>query len=66
VIHRAITILLIARDGKAPVWTWIIVGSLYLLGMGLFALLGGLASAGEAFRQWGESHAAKRHLSPSS
>jgi hypothetical protein len=48
-------------------WSWIIIGALYLLGMGILNLLGGLGSAGEAFRQWGESHAAKkRHLSPSS
>jgi hypothetical protein len=48
-------------------WTWILIASLYLLGMGLFRLLGGLGSAGEAFRRWGESVSHReRTLSPSS
>ena len=33
---------------------------LYLLGMGMFALLGGLGAAGEAFRRWGEATARRR------
>jgi hypothetical protein len=46
---------------------WIIIVSLYALGMGLWALLGGLSSAGEAFRRWGESVSQReRSLSPSS
>jgi hypothetical protein len=33
---------------------WIVIGVLYVLGMAFFHVLGGLASAGEAFRRWGE------------
>jgi hypothetical protein len=48
-------------------WSWIIVGVLYLLGMGLFQLLGGLGAAGEGFRRWGESASALRNrTSPTS
>lgn len=39
---------------------WFIIGSLYVLGFGFFALIGGLGSAAEAFRSWGESAAARR------
>jgi hypothetical protein len=39
---------------------WLIVGLSYTLGFGLFAVLGGLSSAGEAFRSWGESVATRR------
>jgi hypothetical protein len=39
---------------------WMIIALLYAFGMGIFSLLGGLSSAGEAFRRWGESAAAKR------
>ncbi len=46
-------------------WNWIMVGSLYLLGMGIFSLLGGLGAAGEALQRWGESVAHhKRTVSP--
>jgi hypothetical protein len=34
-------------------------------GPGLLSLLGGLGSAGEAFRRWGESAAARRERAPS-
>jgi hypothetical protein len=34
---------------------WILIASLYLLGMGVLTLLGGLGSAGEAMQRWGES-----------
>jgi hypothetical protein len=32
---------------------WIVVGLLYSAGFAVLALLGGLASAGDAIRQWG-------------
>jgi hypothetical protein len=35
-------------------WNWILIGSLYVLGMGVLTLLGGLGSAGEALQRWGE------------
>lgn len=40
---------------------WIVIVVLYALGMGLFAVVGGLRSAGAAFRTWGEAVAARRH-----
>jgi hypothetical protein len=36
-------------------WTWIITGGLYVFGMGMLSLLGGVHAAGDAFRRWGES-----------
>jgi hypothetical protein len=48
-------------------WNWIMVAALYLLGMGFFALVGGVRAAGDAFRRWGESAShRRRRLSPSS
>lgn len=38
---------------------WLLIGSLYMLGMGILALLGGLGSAGEALQRWGKF--ASRH-----
>jgi hypothetical protein len=39
---------------------WIVVGLLYLAGIGFFRLIGGVASAGEAFRRWGNAHAVRQ------
>ncbi len=33
----------------------VIVLALYLLGVGFFAVLGGIRSAADAFRSWGEA-----------
>ena len=33
-------------------WSWILVGVLYALGVGFFRLLGGVAAAGDAMRRW--------------
>jgi hypothetical protein len=38
---------------------WLIIAVLYVLGFGLFGLLGGLSSAADAFRSWGEAAAAR-------
>jgi hypothetical protein len=38
---------------------WIVIVVLYLLGMGLFSLLGGFRSAGEALQQWGRAWATR-------
>jgi hypothetical protein len=35
--------------------SWILIGGLYLLGIGFFRLLGGLPAAGDAFKQWARS-----------
>jgi hypothetical protein len=40
--------------------SWIVIVALYLVGMGFFALIGGLGSAAEAFRRWGEHTARQR------
>ena len=47
-------------------WNWIIIAALYAFGMGFFALLGGLRSAGDAIRRWGETVSSRRRsrLSP--
>jgi hypothetical protein len=44
----------------------IIVLMLYLLGMGFFAVLGGLRSAADVLRKWGESSSAIREHAASS
>jgi hypothetical protein len=36
-------------------WTWIMIAALYVSGMGVLSLLGGVRAAGDAFRNWGES-----------
>jgi hypothetical protein len=47
-------------------WNWIMIAALYAFGMGFFALLGGLRSAGDAIRRWGETASSRRRsrLSP--
>jgi hypothetical protein len=48
-------------------WNWILIVGLYAFGMGFFSLLGGVRSAGDAFRRWGESVShGEQSLSPSS
>ena len=32
------------------------IAALYALGMGFFALLGGVRAAGDALQRWGETH----------
>jgi hypothetical protein len=39
---------------------WIVPIVLYALGFGLFGILGGLSSAAEAFRQWGNASSTAR------
>ena len=34
-------------------WSWIVIIVLYLLGMGFFALIGGVAGAADALAEWG-------------
>jgi hypothetical protein len=45
---------------------WIVIGVLYVVGIGIFRMLGGLSSAGEAMRQWGRSRAGYREACGSS
>jgi hypothetical protein len=42
------------------VFDWIVVGLLYCAGIAFFHLIGGVASAGEAFRRWGGAYAERR------
>ena len=35
---------------------WIVIGVLYLAGIAFFRFIGGIDSAGEAFRRWGLAH----------
>jgi hypothetical protein len=39
---------------------WIIIGVLYILGMGFFRLIGGFASASDAIQDWARSSSEKR------
>jgi hypothetical protein len=48
-------------------WSWIVVGVLYVLGMGFFHLIGGLGAAADAFERWGRHAAtARRRRAPAS
>jgi hypothetical protein len=42
------------------VWDWVIVGTLYAVGIGLFQLLGGFAAAGRAIQRWGRAESIRR------
>jgi hypothetical protein len=46
---------------------WIVVIALYLFGIGIFRLLGGVGAASEALQRWGRATAEKRRrrISPS-
>jgi hypothetical protein len=46
-------------------FTWIEIGLLYLLGMGLLGWLGGIAAAGDAIARWGRETAERRRCAPS-
>ena len=39
---------------------WIVIGVLYVIGVGFFHWLGGIASAGDAIAEWGRSTADRR------
>jgi hypothetical protein len=49
-------------------WDWVVIGVLYVLGIGFFQLLGGLGAAAEALQRWGRASAIARmkRLPPSS
>jgi hypothetical protein len=42
------------------VWSWILVGVLYAIGIGFFHLLGGIGAAASAIERWGATSSAKR------
>jgi hypothetical protein len=47
-------------------FSWIGIGLLYLLGMGLFGWLGGISAAGDAISRWGRATAERRRAPASS
>ncbi len=42
-------------------WRWVIIGLLYLIGMGFFRQLGGIRAAGETFQRWGKAASTLRN-----
>jgi len=46
-------------------WQWVVVALLYLVGICFFRLVGGVNSAGEALRRWGEATARRKRKSVS-
>ena len=47
-------------------WSWIVTGVLYAIGIGTFRLVGGMGSAMDALRDWGRASAERRRPTPSS
>jgi Sec-independent protein translocase protein TatA len=48
-------------------WSWIVIGVLYVLVFGGYRLLGGIGAAADALRDWGRASAAGSHAArPSS
>jgi hypothetical protein len=45
--------------------SWLLVGALYVLGIGLFRWLGGIGAASDAISQWGRATAARRRVQSS-
>jgi hypothetical protein len=43
--------------------SWIVIGVLYVLGIGFFQWLGGISAASDAIASWGRSTAEKRRRS---
>ena len=42
-------------------WSWIVIGVLYVLVLGGYRLLGGIGSAAEALREWGHASSKGAH-----
>jgi hypothetical protein len=51
---------------EARLRDWIVIAVLYVFGIGVFRLLGGLGAAGEALREWGRVSSAIRRTAGSS
>ena len=47
-------------------WSWIVIGVLYVLVLGGYRLLGGIGAAADALRQWGHASSKGSHPAPSS
>jgi hypothetical protein len=46
--------------GEAAVIDWIVIGLLYIAGIGFFRLIGGLDSAADGLRKWGGAYAERQ------
>jgi hypothetical protein len=46
--------------------SWLVIGALYVLGIGFFRWLGGVGAAADAISQWGRATAARRRASTES
>jgi hypothetical protein len=46
-------------------WSWIVIGSLYVLGMSFFHWLGGIGAAADAISRWGHASAERRRRASS-
>ena len=47
-------------------WSWFVIGLLYVVGIGAFHILGGMSSAMDALRDWGRAMSADGRPTPSS
>jgi Sec-independent protein translocase protein TatA len=47
-------------------WSWIVIGVLYVLVFGGYRLLGGIGAAADALRDWGRASSNGSHPAPSS
>jgi hypothetical protein len=45
-----------------PMWSWIWIAGLYVLGIGFFRWLGGIGAAAEAIQSWGRVTASRRRV----
>jgi hypothetical protein len=41
-------------------WSWLLIGALYVLGIGFFRWLGGVGAAGDAISRWGRETAERK------
>jgi hypothetical protein len=57
---------MVVQPKEAHMWSWIVTGVLYAIGIGTFRLVGGMGSAMEALRDWGRASAERRRPTPSS
>ena len=48
------------------VWNWIVIGILYLFGIGFFRWLGGIGAAADAIKSWGRVYSDRRRRTSSS
>jgi hypothetical protein len=50
-------------DEASVVFDWIVIGVLYVAGIGFFRFIGGLDSASDGLRRWGATYAERRRAS---